>query len=470
MRLLSITIGLITLNLSLSGQSIEGNIKNFINKNIKGGTKYGLTVYSTNKNKPVVKINSEIPLIPASTNKLFTTSIALLSLGKNFEIKTEILTDDNNFEDGTIDGNIYLKGYGDPTFTSQNLFEMCKQIKEKNISSITGDIIVDDSYFEETVFRNEWIEEENISVPLPAISSMTIDRNTIYLTVKGSHIIGKKAIIDNINNIENSYLTIINNTKTQGRRIRISAKSIFENGKEKIVLSGTIPPRRVTDVKVFLKNPSLFAGFLFESFLNELGIKVKGSIRIGKTKNSMTRLAVNKTPLLELIKPINKHSDNFYAEHLFIIIGANFAKGQGSAFDAARTIISYLKNNGIYEPDFSIVDGSGISRKNSASTGLLTNLLLQVYLNPNIFNDFYNSLSIPQMDGTLSERFPMLFPQNRLRGKTGTLNGVTSLAGFVTAKSGDLLIFSINFNHTYGSNNYFRSLIDKVITIIADEL
>lgn len=467
MGLLNITFILITLNLSLLGQSIEDYIRDFITKNIKRGTKYGLTVYSTNLNKPIVKINSELPLIPASTNKLFTTSIALLSLGKNYEIKTEILTDDNNIEDGTIDGNIYLKGYGDPTFTSQNLFEMCKKIKEKNISTITGDIIVDDSFFEETVFRNEWIEEENISVPLPAISSMTIDRNTIHLTVKGSTVVGKKAIIDDI---ENSYITIINKTKTQGRRVRISTKSIFENGKEKIIVSGTIPLRRVTDVKVFLKNPSLFAGYLFEGFLNELGIKVKGSIRIGKTKNSLTRLAVNKTPLLELIKPINKNSDNFYAEHLFLIIGANFAKGQGSAFDAARVIISYLKNIGIYEPDFSIVDGSGISRKNSASTGLLTNLLLQVYFNPNIFNDFYNSLSIPQMDGTLSERFPMLFPPNRLRGKTGTLNGVTSLAGFVTAKSGDLLIFSINFNHTYGSNNYFRSLIDKVIAIIADEL
>jgi D-alanyl-D-alanine carboxypeptidase/D-alanyl-D-alanine-endopeptidase (penicillin-binding protein 4) len=99
---------------------------------------------------------------------------------------------------------------------------------------------------------------------------------------------------------------------------------------------------------------------------------------------------------------------------------------------------------------------------------MLVEFLYQIYLNPLIFNEFYNSLSIPQSDGTLKHRFSNLIPPYRLRGKTGTLNGVVSLAGYVTAKSGDLLIFSINFNYSRGNANKLRMLQDKIITLIAD--
>jgi D-alanyl-D-alanine carboxypeptidase/D-alanyl-D-alanine-endopeptidase (penicillin-binding protein 4) len=461
--LLSLLLILFQLN---DQEKITSKIVHLLKKSLPKNAEYSITCFSTLKNDYLIKINSDLPLIPASTNKIFTTGVALMSLGPNFTINTELYCDDSELSDGVINGNLYLKGYGDPTITTENIKNLVIKIKSLKINSITGNIIVDDSFFEETFNRNEWIENENISVVLPPISAITINHNSISLRVNGSNRIGKagKIILDE----ELDYFQIINQTQTTKSKSNISVNSKFENDKEIITVSGKIKINSSILLKVHIQKPDYYAGNLLANLIRENGINFGGEIKKGKVPKFSDRISSVSTPLIEFLKPINKNSNNFYSEHLFLIIGANFIGEGGTPFDASQAINSFLKSLNIYNTDFNMVDGSGISRQNRFSTEILVKFLIQIYLNYAIFNEFYNSLSIPQNDGTLRSRFSNLFPPDRLRGKTGTLNGVTALAGYVMAKSGDLIVFAINFNYENGSQYKMREIQDRIITLIAD--
>mgnify|MGYP000002899894 CR=1 FL=1 len=454
------------LNLFHIDNSLNDELIRFLNKNLPKKTIYSISCLSTTKNDFLVKINSDIPMIPASTNKLFTTGIALLNLGLDETIDTELYTDDENIEDDIINGNLYLKGHGDPTITTNELLELVNKLKIEGIKGITGNLIVDDTFFEETFYRNEWIEDENITVPLPPISALTVNNNTIIATLKGSSKINQPASIIIQEPLE--YFKIINKTKTSRRKSRISASSEFEDGKEVITIQGNLKRNSVYNLKIFISNPSMYAAHLLVKLIKENGIIFNGEIKKGTLKKFSNRICSINKPIKDLIKPINKNSNNFYAEHLFIILGAFYAKSNGSPFDASQAINTYLKSINIYNPSINLVDGSGLSRKNQFSTETLVNFLYHIYLNPLVFDEFYKSLSIPQADGTLRHRFSNLNPPDRLRGKTGTLNGVVSLAGYVTSKSGDLLIFAINFNYTKGNQLKMRELQERIITKIAE--
>lgn len=450
----------------INQDNIEFRIKQILQKSLPKNSKYSITCFSTSKSEYLVRINSDLSLIPASTNKLFTTGVALMSLGPGFSINTELYCDDANLNDGIINGNLYLKGYGDPTITSDDLKILISKLKSSKIHSITGNIIVDDSFFEETFYRNEWIEDENISVPLPPISAVTVNHNSILLKIIGSTKIGKVGSIILEDDLD--YFQIINNTRTTKSKTKLAINSKFINNKEVITVSGNIRRNSISLLKVHIKKPEYYAGNLLAKLIKESGIGFWGEVKKGKVPKFSDRISEISTPLIEFLKPINKNSNNFYAEHLFLIIGANYAGGEGSPFDASKAINTYLKSLNIYDPEFNMVDGSGISRQNQFSTQMLVKLLYQIYFNPSVFNEFFNSLSIPQIDGTLQNRLSNLFPPDRLRGKTGTLNGVTALAGYVVTKSGDLLVFAIDFNYNKGSQYKMRELQDRIITLIAD--
>lgn len=461
-----IKILLVLLQLLSQENDLQRKVESILRKSINKNSIYSVTCYSTNQKKFIVDINSDVPLIPASTNKLITTGTALLNLGINFTINTEIYTDDLNLNDGIINGNIYFKGKGDPTITTATLDSLIRSIRNQNISKITGDIIIDDSFFEETFERNEWIEDENISVPLPSISAVTVNYNSVILKVSGTNKINQKALIEDLEDI--GYFKIVNKTKTSSRTTRLSAVSNFTGTGEIITINGTIRKNFIRYLRVHIKNPTAYTGYLLASLIKKHNIDFNGKIKKGLVPKLVNLIAIHKTPLIEFLKPINKNSNNFFAEHLFLIIGGEYSGGYGSPFDASQAINSFLKTIHIYNKDFNIVDGSGISRKNSLSTRMLVNFLNHIYLTPGMFNEYYNSLSIPQIDGTLQNRMSNLFPPNRMRAKTGTLNGVVSLAGYVVAKSGDLVIFAINFNYAKGNINKLRQIQDDIITLIAD--
>jgi D-alanyl-D-alanine carboxypeptidase len=354
--------------------------------------------------------------VPASNTKLFTTAVSLSLLGPDYEICTKLFTQDKNINNGVINGNLYIKGYGNGTFTTDDIDILIDQLKSKNVNRITGNIIGDDTYFDDEYFREEGIEDEGTTVKLPPISALVINRN---------HTVEYKKIKRRRKTITRAYVKFINDP------------------------------------------PFYIAGVLRKKLVDS-GIQVDGISEKGETPAKAAELASCSIMLKDLITQINKHSDNYLAECLFKIIGAASTGEQGTAFNSAQTIHNFLDANAIFSDGTKIVDGSGISKYNRITVGSIVGLLEKMYLDIKKFDYFYNSLSIAGVDGTLDNRMIGTAAENNFHGKTGTLSISSSISGYLKTKNGDDLIISMIFQFSKGRNRFYRSIEDKIIKTIAE--
>ncbi len=380
--------------------------------NLPSSTHAAVLVFNPLTQDTIFSLNPSESMIPASNTKLFTTATALSELGGDFVLKTSLLTDDSNIGDGIINGNLYIKGYGNSLFSQEDLEKCVTELKQRGIIRITGNIIGDDSYFDDVYTRDDWIKDEVANVKLPPISALVLDRN-------------RKVIY-----------------KKRGRRTR----------------------RYLVNVQ----NPPLNAAQILRDELISSGIEVNLDAKEGITPGNANELTNSGIVLKNLLQDINKHSDNFLAECLFKTLGAETSGEQGNAFYSTQAILSFIKDNGIFSDGSSIVDGSGISRFDQITVGALAGVLEKMYFDLAHFDDFYNSLSIAGVDGTLKHRMIGTRAENNFHGKTGTLNGVTSLSGYLTTARGDDLIISIIFEFDNKGARFHRVIQDDIITLLAD--
>jgi D-alanyl-D-alanine carboxypeptidase/D-alanyl-D-alanine-endopeptidase (penicillin-binding protein 4) len=351
-------------------------------------------------------------MIPASTTKLFTTATALEIMGSNYILSTQILADDLELSDRVINGNIYLRGLGNSVFSSSDLDSLVGELVKFGIREITGNVIGDDTFLDDIYTRDDWIKGERANVKLPAISALVLDRNTKHVR-----------------------------RKRRGRW---------------------------RTYRIYVSNPPEHAATIFKQKLNESGIKVDGSVKVESTPRFASVLVQSSVVLSELIKSINKNSDNFLAECLFKTIGAVSSGQQGNSFYSTQAILTFIEDNAIYAEGTAVVDGSGISRYDQITVGAINGLLEKMYFDLRNFSDFYSSLSIAGVDGTLEDRISVRSEKINFRGKTGTLNGVSSLSGYLTTKSGDELIVSIIFEFSRGGSRKYRDAQDDIIKILND--
>lgn len=378
---------------------------------IPASTKTAIVVYNPLTQDTILSINHTESMIPASNTKLFTSAVALELMGGDYMLSTKLLTNDDDISDGIINGDIYIKGYGNSEFESYDLDLMVAELSGLGIKKITGKVIGDDTYFDNVYSRDDWINEERANVKLPAISALVIDRNRTTVS-----------------------------KKRKGRY-----RTYFVN----------------------VDNPPLFAAKKLKEKLDLYGIEVGRDAVSGQAPDSVTTLVESSIMLKDLLKNINKKSDNFLAECLFKTLGAVYSGQQGNSLFSTQAILSYIRDNGIYYDGTQIVDGSGISRFDQVTAGALVGLLEKVYFNLKGFDDFYNSLSIAGVDGTLEDRMRRSLAENNFRGKTGTLNGVSSISGYLTTADGDDLIVCIMFEFAKGGARKYRDIQDRIIESLA---
>jgi serine-type D-Ala-D-Ala carboxypeptidase/endopeptidase (penicillin-binding protein 4) len=398
---------------NISAEAPEKIIKEIddIISGIPASTKMAIMIYDPLTQDTLVSINHTESMIPASNTKLFTTATALELMGGDYLLSTKILSDDDGLSDGTIEGNLYIQGFGNPTFSTEELEELVDQLYQSGLRKVSGNVVGDDTYFDDVYSRDDWISEERANVKLPPISALVIDRNRTIIT-----------------------------KKRKGRY-----RNYFVN----------------------VENPPLFAAKKLREKLIAYGVEVMGQSISGQTVDEAKPLVESSIELRELLKEINKSSDNFYAECLFKTLGSAYSGQQGNSFFSTQAILNYIEDNSIYSTGTKIVDGSGISRFDQVTAGALVGLLEKVYFNIKQFDDFFNSLSIAGIDGTLKKRMIGTSAENNFRGKTGTLNGVSSLAGYVTTADDDDLIVCMMFEYTTGGANKYKNIQDRIIEILA---
>jgi len=385
---------------------------NKILASLPANTISGIIVYNPLTQDTIFSVNEKRQMTPASLTKLFTTAVALNIMGEEHQLSTKLLTDDINLSDKVVNGNLYIKGYGNPTFSDFDLQGMINELISKGIEKITGNIIGDDTYLDNIYTREDWIEGEGSNIKLPPISALVLDRN-----------------------------------KTVTRK---KMRKRF---------------RYITEMA---KDPAIFAANRLFTKLKENNIEVGGNSQKGKTPDKSILISQKSIFLNELIALINKHSDNFLAECLFKTLGAEATGEQGNSFYSQQAIQKFVKDNNIYFYGTEIVDGSGISRSDKVTPLSINGVLEKMYFDLNHFDAFYNSLSIAGVDGTLRGRMSGTFAENNFRGKTGTLNGVSGLAGYFTAPDGEDYIVTIMFEFTKGGWGYYRDIQDQIVEVLSE--
>lgn len=431
-------------------------------------TQTAVQIISLKTGNVLYKKNEHTPLVPASNMKLLTSAAALTLLKPEFQFKTEVYSDAPATQTKP-QKNIYLKGYGDPDLNDERLYGLAQDLKLQGLSDIPGNLIVDDFYFDRLSRGQGWKKTYGNAAYNARISALSLNRNTIKVWIKPTTP-GQMAKVE----VEpvNRFFKINNLVRTSHRRTKLKIVRTLDRGKNLVTVSGNIYFKAAPEIeRINLDKPAIYTGAVFKNMLNKLGVRIRGQVRLGKVPSKATLLAVSKSPpLREIVADLNKHSINLIGENLLKTIGAVYSQAPGSAKKGAQAIQKHFLQAEIGLPaknGLVIVDGSGLSPQNRVTASALAKILRYMYLRFDLGSDYVSSLAISGVDGTLKKRFRNPQLKRRIRAKTGYINGVSTLSGYLQTKNNDILVFSVLINHfksyTVARNaqeNLFSSLLD----------
>jgi len=426
--------------------------------------KTGQTLYQRNNNKL---------FHPASNMKVLTTSTALSVLGPTFVFHTDLLADSSAVGEKTINGNLYLRGKGDPDLLSEDLHKLAKELQLSGITSISGDIICDATYLDDLFWGRGWMWDDASAWYWAPISALNVNDNCVELTVEPGEKVGdplKTRLEPNT-----SFMQVINTGQTVLRSDSAAIDS-FE------VLRRWKKPANIIDVSggraashasrtwtIDVIDAPLYVGTLLKEILAEEGIVVAGTVVEGKTGASAMLLARHDSETLATsIVNTNKVSDNLSAELLLKIVGAEAKGTPGTAQKGISEIYRFLNEHGVDSTSYYLADGSGVSRYNTITPDLMISLLLAMHSDTRIQAEFKASLPIAGKDGTLDRRMRDSAAEGNLRAKTGSLRGVSSISGYTTTADGEELMFSILMEHFVVGASKIRNVQDRIGALMSD--
>lgn len=404
----------------------------------------GVTVVDVASGKVLYAHNPDLGLNPASNAKLVTTATALAKLGPEYRYATRFYADANAWSGTELRGDLYIRGTGDPSLVTENLYKIARDLHARGLRRITGSVVVDASFFDADGLPPGFDQKNEFASYRAPGGATSVNFNTHVVFLRPGSAPGQPAVAT----VEPPVpCVVIDNqvTTAAGRKAPVQADSAVRDGKLHIQFSGSIGVDAGTaSYRYPIHDPSQYAGEAMVVALRNAGIKVSGkSVKKGKTPAKHKLLATHRSPSLgTLIRGVNKHSNNFMAEQVM----KSLAPEPASAEAALEVVRTHLASLGVASDGLVIGNGSGLYDTNRVSTAQLTGLLRSVYQDPRYAADFLASLPIAGADGTLRRRMKTGATLRRVRAKTGTLNGVSALSGYAFLDDGRVLAFSILMN------------------------
>lgn len=444
------------LSLAQADNYLKKNVTDILVKN--GISEKDLSILVENNNRSILDINSKNKLIPASISKLATTLGVLKTIPLNTKFRTALCYDKSN-------KNLYLVGAGDPGFVSENMWYLVNEFKRQNINKIDGNIVVDDSLFDQTRY-DESRESVRVDRSYDApVGAMSFNWNSVNIYVTPNENTKK---VDIAVDPESDYFKLKNEIKISNKK-NINNVLIDINQKTKdIHVYGEISLNQAE--KAYYKNvsdPVLWSGLNLKSFLKQRDISVKGQIKGGLLTKDAHCSYVESKPLSALLADMNKFSNNFVAEMLTKNIAALSGEKQATLKTGVTIINTQLNQLNIPKNQYDFINPSGLTRDNRFSAWAMNQVL------NNLKNDFkYNStlmesLPFAGIDGTLKKRMKESGLQGYVKAKTGYLDGVVSLAGFAGDRKGNIYTFTFIYNGSKDEaqvRKVFDSVLEKILS------
>ncbi len=466
----------------LNSQPILHKVKNFYKTDILKHSQWGISFKYVGSNDELFSYNPELALAPASGLKIITTATALNYLGEDFQFTTKLYYSGNISPEGILNGNVYIVGGGDPTLGSdvvknslslnKLLDSLSNVIKSLGIRKIVGSVIADNLMYEGNSVPDYWQYMDLGNYYGAGAEALTIHENSYDLYFLPAKNIGDTAeiaeIVPQIPNLVFSNYMLTGPVGSGDNGYIYSAPYQFF-----ALLRGSIPQGYNTfKIKGSIPDPALFAAQIFSKKLKDDNVDVlyePYKLNFKREYDENKLIAVIKSPpLKDIVSLTNKKSINLYAELLLKAISFRFG-GKGNTMFGTGIIKKYLDSLKISTQPLDLYDGSGLSRTNTITAKLMTDFLSAITEAP-YFTSFYNSLGIAGVsdDESSYKNFGSgTILEGNARLKSGYINKVRSISGYVKGKSGKLIAFSLIANNFFGSAKQIDAIHSKIIEFIA---
>jgi serine-type D-Ala-D-Ala carboxypeptidase/endopeptidase (penicillin-binding protein 4) len=408
-------------------------------------------------------------LNPASNVKLYTAATALSVLGSEYRYETEFSTDEP-VKEGKAK-ILFVHGKGDPTITTERLYGMVAELFHAGLREV-NDIVLDDTWFDAERMAPGFDQEYGDKAYLAPTGALSLNWNTVGVYLRPGDNMGDKAAVE----VEppSDFFVIDSKVMTGNanqRHYTVTSGLDKDKVRQKIEATGFVPLEKGNwAVWKKVSQPTLYFGFTLREMMRMRGIKVKGRLRVGNAPTKMSKLIhVAQSETLDLIlKKLNKNSSNFVAEQLIKTLGAEKGGVPGTHANGILAVEEFLKTKvGLARGTYVMRNGSGLNDSNRFSAAQTNRLLEYMMKNFPVMPEYLSSLGIAGKDGTLKFRFDGSDAVGRLRGKTGTLENVSALSGYVESMGGERFVFSIMVNDFPGRASSVVQYIDVLGAAVA---
>jgi D-alanyl-D-alanine carboxypeptidase/D-alanyl-D-alanine-endopeptidase (penicillin-binding protein 4) len=472
---------------------------------------WGIEMVSLDTGMTLYVHDSDKLFTPASNAKLFTTATAFALLGPDFRFRTTVETSGTIDKHGRLDSDLVIVGRGDPNLSGRTLpynlrterklppivalENLADQLVQKGLRYVDGDIVADDSYYAFERYGEGWAQDDLVWEWGAPVSALTINDNVIFVSILPADRAGERAFVD-INpfpeyyKIDNRIITTP--TGTSPRKIFINR----EPGSNQLTLWGNIPiDDQGANEALSIEDPADFTAKLFRDLLEKRGVTIYGRPKTHHTElASLSTLSVtsmasagggvdhlplpgtqlplvlgenDSQPLSADLRVINKVSQNLHAELLLRLLGKE--KGTSGTVEGGLEVErSFLAQADIRHEEYVFYDGSGLSRQDLTTPHAIVKLLTYASKQP-WGASFADSFPVAGVDGSLVDRFTKTSAQGRVHAKTGSLDHVNSLSGYLTTEKGEHVAFSILSNNHNLTNKHAIETIDSIVQCVMEE-
>ena len=462
---------------------------------------WGALIVDAKSGRALFEQNADRYFVPASNMKLFTTALALATLGPDYRFRTTLEAQTVVSPDGKISGPLYFVGRGDPNLSNRKfpfdgkeefdgppervVVELADQLAAAGVKEIGADIVGDDSFFQRERYPNGWEIDDMVWEYGAAVSAIIIDDNTVALTLTPGEVAGEP-VRGEVSPATTDF-NVTNLVVTSAASIKSDLTLKREPGSNTVTVSGTLPaqskPRKLV---LAIQEPALHAAAMLKRLLEERGIKVDGVARARSTGADMEaaseRVVVashNSVPLADAVKLVNKISQNLHTESL-LRTSARQACLQTkletetkdcsalTSEDYAAIAAKFYADAGIPAGDVVQTDGSGLSRHDLATPRAFV-ALLQYAMKQSWFSTFYDSLPVAGLDGTLEDRLKNSSATMRVHAKSGSVEHVRTRSGYAELPNGRRLIFSFMSNNMGSKGHEATDALDALSSAMVEE-
>ncbi len=459
----------------LVSQSLQQKVDRFADGYALRQGNVSICVIDIAENQVVADHRAERVAVPASALKLITTGTALSLFGPDFRFPTE-LQYDGTLAGGRLNGNLWIRGFGDPTLGSSEfddtpdgevlLREWVSALRQKGLEAITGAVIGDGSHYDSQGAVRSWQWADLGNYYGAGARGLNWRENTYTLYFSRTGRVGDQTRIARIDP-DIPWLEFVNEVKQAGARTGDQAYIFGGPYADKRYVRGTIPAGSgLFDIDGSIPDPPYFLAYQLTEALRGAGLVVEKPASTDQqtpiTGQRRTLLRHRSPPLATIVERTNYRSVNLYAEALLKEIGQQRGD-EGSTEEGADALLAYWADRGVSTEGIQIADGSGLSSRNAVSARFMAEVLRKISLDDKVNETFRSSIPLAGRTGSLRGKFRGSVAEGNLYAKSGTLGGVRSYAGYFTGANGRAYAFAVLVNNYNSSGGSMRLQLDRLL-------